>query len=50
MALGGKPSENFLSRCLRGIQPMSPQLERRIREILDQDDRQNRNEDQQTQA
>jgi hypothetical protein len=34
MALGGKPSENSLSRALRGIDAMSPELERRIQKIL----------------
>ena len=34
MALGGVPSENSLSRALRGIDSMSPELERRIEKIL----------------
>jgi hypothetical protein len=34
LALGGNPSENKLSRVLRGIDPMALDLEERIREVL----------------
>ena len=33
--LGGKPDESVLSRALRGIRPMTPDLENRITLALD---------------
>ena len=33
-ALGGKPSESYLSKVLSGVQEMPQQLERRISELL----------------
>jgi hypothetical protein len=34
MALGGKPCENKLSRMLSGVQPMEPDVEEKIHELL----------------
>jgi hypothetical protein len=33
-ALGGSPSETYISRALNGIDPMTEELESKIREII----------------